>query len=185
MPKPMALKKTAQRYAEMMENGNLLSNRNTIEIMDGRIMQLLERVDVDDAPDRVRNLYTLWEDLHAAQKRKDGNQVIVITAAMDAEFEKAYHDYAAWKQLFEIFDIRRKHVEGEVKIIKDMKAILTAEQARTLVAKLLGVCIRLIGDQKLLKKITYEFSRIIGEDRVRDDADVLDVEVDEDEEEDD
>jgi len=176
----MAIKKIALRYSEMLESGQVLSNRHAISIMDERITQLLERIDVEEAPARVKNLYALWQDLKSAKRRKDQNAIVHLEKQIDAEFEKAYHDYAAWEQMFEIFDIRRKHVEGEVKMIKEMEAILTAEQAYALVAKLMNVCIRHVRDVKVLRRINADFSRIIGENDLREPADIVEVEAEED-----
>ena len=179
------LTRIAKNYALMMENGTILSNRAAIELIDQRIIQLAGRIDTDEAPERTKKLYGLWHELQGAVKRDRGNDVLMLTKAIDEEFEKAYHDYAAWNQMIEIFDLRRKHVDSEVKTVKEMKAMLTAEQGHRLVAKLLAVCIRLIKDPKLLRQINYEFSRIIGEDNLQQPVSVVDSEFDEEADEDD
>lgn len=178
MPLNMSLKKTAKKYAEMMNDGELLSNRNALKVIDARILQLMDRIDVEDAPDRMKNLYGLWQELQEADRRGKKNDVVVLTVQINAEFEKAYHDYKAWEQAMEVFDLRRKMVDSEVKVIKDMKAILTAEQARNLVVKLLAVCIREVKDPRVLKRINYAFSRIIGEDKMEP-VEMIDAEVEE------
>ena len=88
------------------------------------------------------------------------------------EFEKAYHDYAAWNQVFTALDLDSKMVEKEAKIAKDLHAILTAEDAYKLVAKVQAAIISSINQEPevpdrvkahFLKRIEYEFTRIIGE----------------------
>ena len=74
--------------------------------------------------------------------------MVKIEAALDAEFEKAYHDYAAWKQMFEALALDSKMVESEVKIVKEIKAIITAEDAYELSAKLLAAVMRVVDDPK-------------------------------------
>ena len=177
------IRKVAQNYVRMMEDGQILSNRAAIDIIDARVMTLMERIDLEHAPDRMKALYGLWDELKTARRRKDQNEEAAVMGMMDAEFEAVYHDYESWAQMIEVLDLRRKMVDSEVRVIKEMKAFLSAEMAYKLVAKLLAVCIRLIKDPKLLRQINYEFSRIIGEDKLQAPAEVINVETEEEEEE--
>ena len=166
------LVRLASKYSEMTKNGQLLSLRASIEVIRTRIQDLAGRIDMNEAPDRLAKLDTLWNELWQADKAGDRAEFIVKKAELDGEFEKLYHDYAAWKQMFEAVDLDRKLVESEVKIIKDIKATLTAEDAYELVAKLLSVIIQTVNSandipaeirSKLLQRISYEFSTAIGD----------------------
>jgi hypothetical protein len=157
------LMKIAQKYEQMISNGRILSNRAAMEVLDGRVKQLAERIDVEDAPDRMARLHNLWEEFKTAYNADKASEMIVAIKKLDNEFEKAYHDYKAWEQLMQLFDLRRKLVDSEVKTIKEIKAILTAEDAHNLVAKLLAVVIRVVQDTVKLRIIHFEFARIIGE----------------------
>jgi len=177
------IRRVAENYAKMMNDGQILSNRAAIDIIDSRVLALMDRIDLEEAPGRLKNLYAQFQDLTSARKAKDDTRVMEVMAIMENEFERAYHDYAAWEQMVMVLDLRRKMVDSEVKIIKEMKAFLSAEMAYKLVAKLLAVCIRLIKDPKLLRQINFEFSRIIGENNLRAPADVIEAELDETEDE--
>lgn len=181
MPLQMGIRDIAKRYSDMLENGTLLSNRVAIDAIDGRILELMERLDTEGSPDRVKNLYLLWQEYKQAEAKDDGAGMIVAKKSLDIEFEKIYHDYAAWSQMIEIFDLRRKMVDSEIKAVKDMKAILTAEQAYKLVAKLMAVCIQEVKDSKTLRRINAGFSRIVGEDKLPARDEVIDLELDEEE----
>jgi hypothetical protein len=74
--------------------------------------------------------------------------------------------------MFEAIDIDRKLVESEVKIIKDIHAVLTVEDAYELTAQLLGAIISTTQGMEnipdpvklhFLKRIQYEFTRIVGD----------------------
>lgn len=159
-----AITRLASKYREVQTNGSVLSNRAAIDIVDTRIRQLLERVDVDEAPDRVAKLYTLWQELRDAEKLGKSDDVFSLKAQLEAAFEAVYHDYKAWEQVFSALDVRRKMVESEMKVLKEIKAIITAEDAYELAAKLLAASMNVIGDDaKKLKRLQYEFTRIIGE----------------------
>lgn len=158
------LMRLAARYNKMQQDGRMLSNRAVIDAVDNRIMQLMERVDIDEAPDRLKRLSGLWNEYMDAKRRGTSVEVVKLEMQIDAEFEKVYHDYEAWKQIFEAFELRGKSVEREVKILREIKAIMTAEDGYELAAKLLGAVVRVLGDDpKRIKQVQYEFTRIIGE----------------------
>ena len=158
------LMRLAARYNKMMQDGKVLSNRAAIDVIDKRITQLLERVDLDEAPDRLARLSGLWNEYMDAKATKNTVEVLKIEGQIDHEFEKVYHDYMAWKQIFEALDLRGKSVEREIKTLREIKAIMTAEDGYHLASKLLAAVVRVIGDEpKKIKQVQYEFTRIIGE----------------------
>jgi hypothetical protein len=154
----------AAKYNQMQKDGRVLSNRQAIDVVDTRIIQLLERIDVDDAPDRMEKLLSLWAEFteaHDSGRSVEENQT---RDRLAKEFEKAYHDYEGWRQMFEALDLRRKMVESEVKVLMQIKAIITAEDAYELSAKMLAAVMNVLDDDpKKMKQVQYEFARIIGE----------------------
>lgn len=157
------ISRLASRYVDMTTDGRILSNRNSIQIIEQRIIQLAERIDVDEAPDRVAKLFELWQEYTDAKSHGRSIDESRLESQLDEEFEKIYHDYAAWGQLMGVLDLRRKMVESEVRIAKELNAILTAEAAYELVAQLLAAVLKAVDDPKKVKQIQYEFSRIIGD----------------------
>jgi hypothetical protein len=154
------LTRLAAQYNKMMKDGQVLSNRAAINIIDTRITQLLGRIDFDEAPDRLAKLNELWSEY----VNSDGVDAAVLKKQISDEFEKVYHDYMAWRQIFDALDLRGKSVEREVKVLKEIKAIMTAEDGYELAAKIMAAVIRVIGDEpKKIKQVQYEFARIIGE----------------------
>jgi hypothetical protein len=87
----------------------------------------------------------------------------VTAIEIDTQFDAAYHDYAAWEQMMMAIDLDRRLVESEVKVAKDLHAMLTSEEAYELVAKLLSAVLRVVSDPRQLKAIQYEFTRITGD----------------------
>lgn len=153
----------AAKYNQMMKDGRVLSNRQSIDVVDIRVKQLLERVDVEEAPERVAKLYKLWGEYRAAKARQSEEQ-FVIEMEIDAEFEKIYHDYQAWKQIFDALNLRSQMVEREVKLLQAINAVITAEEAYHVFAKFLAAAMNVVGDDpQKLKRLQYEFVRIVGE----------------------
>lgn len=158
------LTRIAASYNEIQGNGRILSNRKAMEIIWKRVEQLAERIDLNEAPERMAKIKSLWEDFR--EKSESGNEIEakLICKKIDEEFEAAYHDYMAWKQMFEALEIHSKMTESEVKIMKDLRAIMTAEDAYELVAKVMAVMLEVLRDDpKRLKEAQFALTRIIGE----------------------
>jgi len=154
----------AARYNKMTTDGRVLSNRASIDIFDHRIKELLDRVDLKESPERIKRLHNLWVEYR--HNEEIGNEVEKIQnrKMLDLEFEKIYHDYMAWEQVFNALELRGKAVEREIKVLKEIKAIMTAEDGYELAAKLLAAVMRVVGDDpKKMKQVQYEFTKIIGE----------------------
>jgi len=156
--------KLSEKYDRMQKSGRLLSNRAAIEVVRTRIQQLAERIDMNHAPDRLATLGKLWADYRSAQNRGSGTEMAIATKQLDEQFAAAVTDYAAWSQMFEAIDLDSKLVEREIKTIRELRAILTAEDARELVAKFLAVILRVFHDQpKKLKQVQFEVIKMIGD----------------------
>lgn len=165
------LMRVASKYVEMTENVAIATLKPAIEVVRSRIYQLLGRIDQNETPQRIQRLFDLWER-YSKMEWKDYDEKNKAKAELDAEFEKAYHDYASWKQIFSALDLERKLSESEMKILKDMKALITSEDAYELTAQLVAACVRVLqNDQPLLKQIYYEFAKIIGDGLVDESGD--------------
>lgn len=156
------LMQLASKQAMLQKNGVYLSNKDSLSIVRRRVEQLLERIDENQAPDRLSNLSKLWEQ-YKFQLNTNPALAVTTLVLIDDEFEKAYHDYAAWKQMFDALRLDKELVESEVKIAKELNAILTAEDAYELVAQIIGIIMNVEDDRKKLKRYQFEFQRLVGD----------------------
>lgn len=154
--------KLAAKKNELMQDGRYLSTRNSIDIMQRRIVELVNRIDTNQAPDRLKNLKKLWDERALALK-SDPSLVSFIEKKIDAEFEAAYHDYESWKQIFDVLRLDKELKESEVKIAKELQAMITAEDAYALIGDILAVILSIEEDPMKLKRYQYELTRLIGE----------------------
>lgn len=157
------LVRLADKYRKMAGDARILSNRASIEVVRARIEQLAERIDFEDAPDRMEKIGDFWAEYMEAKYAGKTVDMIALEKKINREFEKARADYAAWSQMFEAIDLDRKLVEAEVKVVKEIRAFLTAEDAYELVAKLLAVVTDVVDDPKKLKAIQWKFTKLIGD----------------------
>ena len=174
------LTRLAAKYNQMKSDGRILSNRHSIEIIRHRVEQLIERIDANDAPDRLNKIHRLWGEFSEQYSKGNNIDATLTMKEIDDQFAAAREDYLAWEQMFHALDLDRKMVDSEVKVAKDIQAILTAEDAYELVAKLLGSVIQVVDDPNQLKRIKYEFAKIVGDTPVGRDG-VIDAEFEADE----
>ena len=153
----------AAKYNEMRKDGKLLSNRHSVGIIDHRVMQLVERIDANDAPDRLNKLQKLWVEMRDLETKGRELEANLIKKEIDDQFAKAREDYIVWEQMFNALDVRRKMIDSEVKIARDMHAIMTAEDGMDLAKKLLACVLQVVNEPNQLKAIQYEFAKIIGD----------------------
>jgi hypothetical protein len=160
----------AAKYEEIQKDGQLLSNKAAVELIDLRVRQLANRIDQNDAPDRLKQIDKAWGEFKFALGSKNKEAIKNARRQMDYLIYAARHDYASWEQMIKALDLRSKMVEREVKIYKEMKAIMTAEDGMELAAKLYAAAKNVILSDDFeglpksikLKKLEYEFTRIIG-----------------------
>lgn len=162
------LVRLASKHIELEQDGRWLSNRHSMAIVWERVSQLVERIEENQDPQRLAKLYKLWQDFRDMDQQGNRVEAIKLKGQIDLEFERVYHDYNSWSQLFEAIELYRKMTESEVKIAKDLKAMMTAEDGIELVSQLLAVVIQVVNEPVQLKRIIYEFRKIVGDtaDRV-------------------
>lgn len=158
------LTQIASKYNEIQSNGKILSNRKAMDILWHRVEELAERIDLNQAPERMATIQKLWIEFRTLNQQDKELEARAVARKIDDEFEAAYHDYMAWKQMIEILEVHSKMTESEVKIMKDLRMIMTAEDAYELVAQVMAVMLRVLQDDpKKLKEAQYELTRLIGE----------------------
>lgn len=157
------LTRLAAKYNEIQNSGRILSNRHSMDIIAMRVQQLAEDIDAKDAPEKMERLATLWKDYREKQANGKEVEAMLVANDIDDEFEKAYYLFQAWRQMFQALELHSKMTESEVKIMKDLRAIMTAEDAYELVAKVMAVMLRVLQDDpKRLKEAQFELNRIVG-----------------------
>ena len=157
-----ALTRLASKRNELRQNGVFLSNQRSIGVVRKRLEQLLERIEKNEAPDRLKLLYKLWKKFRK-QEASDSMNASFTKTLLDEAFEAVFHDYASWEQLKEFIRLDKDLIESEVKIVKDMHAMLSAEDAYTMVADIFSVIMSIEDDPAKLKRYQFELTRLIGE----------------------
>jgi hypothetical protein len=160
----------AQKYLDIKANPEYASLAPLDTIITGRLMELVERVAKEDYPNRIEEFFKAWDDFkrthpmieqyfHTDSAKKAYNR---LEELRDANF----HDYEAWKQIIQLADEKRKLSESRMKILKDMKALMSADEVYELSAKLLASVTKVIDDPRIIQAIRYEFAKILGDGHI-------------------
>lgn len=144
---------------EAANDPELLSVRADIGLVYGRITDLLKRVDTGETG-------MLWEQAKSAfaeyKATRGGAREIEFLLKLEAAIEKGLDDYAAWEQISQLLEQRRKLVESERKRLVEAEQMITAERAMLLIGALAGILKRRVTDPKLLADISEDIGTIIG-----------------------
>lgn len=164
------LLKLASKYAEQLSNPDVTTLKGARTVLSARVYDLLDRIESVRDEDRVGTLQKLWSDFQTARYNHNEDEMKRIATAIDNSFEEAWHDYRSWDQIIKILGEDRKMAETQVRIMKDLSLLYTAEQVYEAIAQLLGVIIKVENDPIKLEVIAREFTQFIG------DADIIDLE---------
>lgn len=159
----------AAKYHEIIQNPHVVSIRHALFPVRARIWQLFGRLEENETPQRMARILTLWDKFTKLAPLSTLIHYIKPEAVkawneLNDEFERTYHDYASWEQIFKAIDMERKLVESELKVIKEIRATLTAEEAYDLIAQMLAAIMEVVNDPQQLKALQYRFIRIVGDD---------------------
>lgn len=158
------LVRLAEKYMMMRNDSRVLSLRASIEVVRERIAQLAQRIDFEDAPDRMFKVGKLWAEYMEAKDLDKRVDMVILERDITLQFAKAREDYMAWEQMMQAMDLDRKLVDSEIKVVKEIRGILTAEDAYQLVAKMLAVITEVFPNEKeKLRQVQFRFSRLIGD----------------------
>jgi hypothetical protein len=168
IPKPSGgsryqINRLAAGYLQIQNDPELLSHRESLELLDFRINQLIERAAEMDASDkRWKDVIERWNKL----KRRvfgtlgETSEYREFVRIMDAH----EHDYEIWNQITQLILARARVGDAEVKRIEKMQQMLTAEDAMQFAAQLLAANVKVLEDHpKLLRDVNLQFIRIVGD----------------------
>jgi hypothetical protein len=136
-------------------------------ILAGRLMELIERVDTGDMPERMQALRDEWIEFKRTHPNIDTmyphESAKKSFAKIDEIMDRVYHDYKAWEQILDVVEQKRKLSETKIKLLKELKVLIGADDAYKLVAQLLAVVTKVVDDPNAIRQIQYEFAKAVGD----------------------
>jgi hypothetical protein len=151
------------RYEQAHTDPDLLSLRSELALVDARLGDLLSRVTTGESGQ-------LWMDLRKAHRAftrarlaQDVHQMSVALAKQELIIESATQDHAAWAEIAELIEQRRKLAESESKRLVALQYVLTHEQALLFMHRLVDIITQHVPDKKALSAIIVDLQQIAGE----------------------
>lgn len=147
----------AGRYLEAQSDPDLVSVREEMALVDARIADVLTRVDTGEAG-------ALW----AALGKAVGEYRAAADEDRDAAFSEIEHlcrqgldDWAAWAEVLNLIERRRKLAETETKRLAAIGQTITAERAMLLLSAVVDVIKRHVTDHATLAALSRDIGALV------------------------
>ncbi|HEY4669727.1 MAG TPA: hypothetical protein VIH05_08130 [Tepidiformaceae bacterium] len=144
----------AAKYLESARDPELLANRQEIAVLDARLAELLGRVDTGESSRLFSQAREAFTGFRNALDRSDKETMQIHLQTLDATLGRAVGDYAAWDDIRQSLETRRKLVETEMRRLEKMQHFHTAEELQSLLTAIAHIAKRVISDPKVLNEFT-------------------------------
>lgn len=159
---PYVPKKLLDVYVDSLYDPHKLELNSEISLVEARLSELLQRVDRSVAYNQVEALRREYKVLKEALARGDLKGATFASDAYGTLLDEQYSDYAAWQEIINLVDQRRRLVESERKRLVEANLVVTSEEALRIVTGLLQAVKTYVTDKKVLANIQAEFTKLVG-----------------------
>jgi hypothetical protein len=151
-----------ERYRAAEADGDLLALRRDLALVDARLVDVLSRVESGESGKLWRRLQE--QATEAQHARRSGDEYAIKEALSEplTTIRRGHLDYAAWADVINLLDIRKKLVESERKRLVQMQQMVTSEQVMALVEGLVESVRSHVRDERALGAIAADFARLLG-----------------------
>lgn len=150
------------RYRDAQDDTELLAMREEIALLDARLTDVLSRVDTGEAGELWSQARDAYSALTDALQKKDADGINYSMVTLGRLLGRGQADWAAWREITNLLEQRRKLVESERKRLVEMQQMITAEQAVNYASALALAVKEHVTDPGLLSKINEDFRRLLS-----------------------
>lgn len=151
----------AERYEAALADGSLLELREEIGLVDTRLADLITRVESGESGDVWRLLRAAFTEFNKARSAGKVPEMTQHLTTIEGLIVRGLADYAAWQDISNTLEQRRKLVESERKRLVEMQQMITAEQAMVMLAAIIDTVRRNVSDRGALAAISADITRLI------------------------
>jgi hypothetical protein len=153
----------AAAYERAAHDPEPLALRHELAIVDVRINDLLGRVELGEAGMLWRQARAAWQTMKHVQA--EGRPLRQTRAAreLDGLLAQAGGDDAAWHEIIQLIEQRRKLVETEAKRLVAMQQVMTTEEAMRWVDTIVAILTRRVADRETLEKIILDLNALVSD----------------------
>jgi hypothetical protein len=147
-------------YQDAAQDPELMSLRRDIALIDARMIDILTRVDTGEAGQLWREAQAAMAKFRLEQAKGNIDAMQLALAQVDRLISTGAADYAAWHEVAELIEQRRKLCESEARRLRDAHDMMTSEQAMTLLATVVDVIKKHVADRQALNAIALELQAL-------------------------
>lgn len=151
-----------ERYEEAASDPDLLGLREDIALLDSRLSDLLKRVDTGESGALWNKARSALTAFNAARTAGDATAMQEALTDLQRAISRGVSDYAAWHEIGDVIEQRRKLVESERKRLIELQQILTIEKAMLLVGALSEIVRRHVADRGQLAAISQDIHALLN-----------------------
>lgn len=152
----------AGRYEESSKDAELLALREEVSLVDSRLADLLKRVDTNEAGHWWKELRRVYKEFREAEGKADLAAMRASLFEWGRIIQEGINDYAAWNEVQNTLEQRRKLVESERKRLVEMQQMITSERAMLLISALVGIVQNHVTDDRAIKAISADVGKLIA-----------------------
>jgi hypothetical protein len=146
-------------FEASLADPNLLGLRADISLIDARLAELLKRVDTGESGSAWSAAGQAFADFEDATADKDMIAARKSLQAIGEVIRRGLADEAAWSDIRQTIEQRRRLVESERKRLVEMQQIVTGEEMMTLITVFLRTLKERVHDIDVLAAIQADIER--------------------------
>lgn len=151
----------AARYEAATTDPDLLALQAEIALIDARLGDLLGRVDTGEAGIHWKVATKAFADLQIALDTQDPVALARSMQTLQGSLRSGMGDYAAWNEVYNLVDHRRRLVESERKRQIEAQQVLPLDRAMLVISALVDIVRRHVTDQDQILAIGADVGKLL------------------------
>jgi hypothetical protein len=154
----------AERFHASQADPDLLNLKAEIALLDARLAELVERIDIDGAGSQWNLVAMVHAAMNQAIDENDMEELKQLVDKLGMAISRAVQDQQAWTAIGRVVEQRRKLVETEGKRRVAMQDLLDTNQALMLITAVTETVKRHVHDRDVLARIGADLRAIMARD---------------------
>lgn len=151
-----------ERYQESINDNDLLELRTSVALVDARLEDLIRRVDTGESGQAWGEARKTLAVLREAMSSGDVPLANAAMKELDRIIARGLSDYAAWSEIGNSLEQRRKLVESERKRLVEMQQFISHERALLLIGSITEIIRHNVTDRQVLNAISLDLVRLMS-----------------------
>lgn len=151
-----------ESYQASLADPDRLVLNEELALLDARINDVLVRVDSGESGQLWAQLRQTWREYEVARKARDPAVMAQSVTMLGELISRGHADAAAWAELRQLVQERRKLAESERKRLVEAQQVVAVDQALALLGLMVDAVQRHVHDAGTLGAIVEEYARLTG-----------------------